>query len=168
MVNRIIQAKKFKMSRRGKKRPWSSKGQGQVKVTSNISPIIMDEYRARVRSLADPGLVEVVNKRYPLHATPPGQVEAQAARWRMLTKTPEMMCFTLNHTSARRIRLFFNAPKTIWMFQEELFLSKKIRRSIEYSSKERAIKKLDAGKVIWVEETPLTKIRRPKVNWNTG
>lgn len=155
MVNRIIQAKILKMKRRGKKKRHAQRG--VVNGSKQPNPIYMEEYRNRVRSLQDPDLIEVINKRFPLQATPPGQVEAQAARYRQLMATPEMMCFTLVKTPVRCVRLFFNAPKTIWMFQEESFILGTIRRSVEYGNKARALDRYEKNKIIWVEKSDLPK-----------
>jgi hypothetical protein len=164
MVNRVLEAKVFKMRRRNRKAKFSG---GVTKLVGdkvslsrqviNTGPTPNKEVLARYQESARGLAVNInwLNSRYPRQDISPDRKAALDRAHAIANEIPQMMYVSVIENHHQRCRLYFNSSKTSFLLVHEDFKHGVYRRSMTYMDKDRLLSRWYQNKVTWVESTPL-------------
>ncbi len=156
--NRSLEAKRLKIKRRGKYAHRSGGETIQIGKEFRFTRQVintgrgpnaerMQEYYQRVHSY-DQSLPDTVGLTIGgVH--PRSQVIEDY--YKTVLAVPKEMVVTLAKTKDGALRLIFNSTKSQVFFVDEDYKHKTFKRSIVYTSKETAFKRLKTKRVVWVE-----------------
>jgi len=151
-----MQQKAMKLRRQ--RRAWSKQYSRSNSIIPNKG--VLNEYKERALGLgvsdfeADE-LFRKIYRRDPIEGIAAGKAEVNALMKELKNKVPEEMFFVFIDNSSHHVCCYFNSTKTSFVLGHTDKRQGTYRRSIEYGSKERALNRWDAKKVIWVYKEDL-------------
>jgi hypothetical protein len=152
MANRTMQQKSRKM--RDQRRAWAKPLSRSNHAIPNRG--VLGEYKERAKGLAlsEVEIDDLIRRYYkhePFTGTGPGRKAAQDLMQELYYLVPGMLFFDVFPANCyQRCRLYFNATRTCWILVHDDYRKKTVRRSMEYPSKENAVKAWHTDKVVWV------------------
>lgn len=153
MVNRTMQQKMIKIKKQ--RRAWARPLQVKSGIRPNFDVIRQYKQSAKGLAMSDEqadALYRRLFKRDPWKGNGPARLEVLKLLVEMKDKTPDYLFFSILDSNTLRVRVYFDSLKTTFYIVEEDFTYGVVRRSILYSTKERAISVWHTSSVAWVEK----------------